>query len=84
MGLGDGASFAREAAVRSIREVKVGQRFMKVAILSQTWEVATRRPGPGGINHFKMRDVRDPTRTILVSEPALRNKRFFKLIQANA
>ncbi|HYB11105.1 MAG TPA: hypothetical protein VEJ16_15690 [Alphaproteobacteria bacterium] len=69
--------------MRGIREVKIGQRFMKVAILSQVWEVATLKLGPGGINHCNMRDVRDHTRTILVSEPALRNKRFFKLIQAD-
>jgi hypothetical protein len=70
--------------VRSTREVKVGQRFIKVAMLSQIWEVATLKPGLGGINHCDMRDVRDPTRTILVSEPALRDKRFFKPIQASA
>ena len=70
--------------MRGIREVKIGQRFMKVAILSQIWEVATLKPGPGGINHCNLRDVRDPTRTILVSEPALRNRRFFKLIQSDA
>jgi hypothetical protein len=70
--------------MKNTREVKVGQRFVKVAILSQIWEVATLKQGPGGINHCHMRDVRDPTRTILVSEPALRNKRFFKPIQADA
>jgi len=67
--------------MRSNREVKIGQRFTKVALVSLVWEVDEVKLGPGGINHCHMRDVGDPTRTILISEQAVRNKRLFKPMQ---
>ena len=66
----------------AMRGIKIGHRFMKINGPSRVWEVIDFKPGPGGIIHCIMRDMLDPTRAILVSERALRNNRFFKLIEA--
>ena len=67
--------------MRTNREIKIGQRFMKVALASRVWEVDDLKLGPGGISHCHMRDVGDPTRTLLISEEAVRNKRLFRPMQ---
>jgi len=53
---------------------------MKVAGPSQIWEVYELTFDLVGIKHCRLRDVRDRTRTILISEWALMNQRFYQPI----
>ena len=63
--------------VRAVRKVNIKQRLTKVAGLSQTWEVYGMMSDLVGIKHCRLLDVHDRTRTILISEWALLNPRFY-------
>lgn len=63
-------------------EVRPGQRFRKAAAALHTWEVGELVIDHEGIRHFRLRDVKDPSRSILVSEQALLNTRYFRAVDA--
>lgn len=61
-------------------EVRPGQRFRKAAAAIHTWEVRELVIDREGIRHFRLCDVKDPSRSILVSERALLNPRYFRAV----
>ncbi len=60
-------------------QTEIGQRYKKVGLPSQVWEVEIERATNfDTTHHFLLRSMEDPLRTILVSEKALRNPRLFQ------
>jgi hypothetical protein len=53
---------------------------MKVAGLSQIWEVYELMFDVAGTKHYRLQDIRERTRTITISEWALINPRFYRPI----
>ena len=61
-------------------EVELGQRFMKVSGPHQIWETSEMVRDLEGIRHFRLRNVNEPTTSILISERALLNPRYFRVV----
>lgn len=63
-------------------QTEIGQRYTKVGVPMQIWEVELERDIDfKRVRHFLLRNMEDPSRTILVSEKALLNPRLFQPAQ---
>jgi len=63
-------------------EIEVGQRFRKVSGPPNVWEVVKLVIGSEGMNHYRLDNVADPSKSILISEHALLNSRYFSAVDA--
>ena len=63
-----------------MRKIEVGQRYKKTSPPSTVWEVLEPVLDPGGIHHFRIRNLDDPTTIKLISESTLANERLYRLI----
>jgi hypothetical protein len=63
-----------------MRKIEVGQRYKKTDPPSTVWEVLEPARESGGIRHFRIRNLNDPTTIKLISEPTLANERLYRLI----
>jgi len=52
-------------------EIEVGQRFTKVSGPLNVWEVVRLVIGSESIRHYRLNNVADPSKSILISEHAL-------------
>ena len=60
--------------------IEVGQRYRKTDPPSAVWQVLEMVIKPGGIRHFRLSNLDDPTTIKLISEPTLANERLYRLI----
>jgi hypothetical protein len=63
-------------------EIEVGQRFRKVSGPPNAWEVVGVVIGSEGMRHYRLDNVADPSKSILISERALLNSRYFRAVDA--
>jgi hypothetical protein len=63
-------------------EIKVGQRFKKVSGPSNVWEVVRLVIESEAIRHYRLNNVADLSKSILISEHALVNSRYFIAVDA--
>jgi hypothetical protein len=63
-----------------MRKIEVGQRYKKTSPPSTVWEVLEPVQAPGGIRHFRISNLDDPTTIKLISEPTLANERLYRLV----
>ena len=63
-----------------MRKIETGQRCKKASPPWTVWEVLEAVLDPGGIRHFRIRDLNDPTTIKLISESTLANDRLYRLI----
>jgi hypothetical protein len=63
-----------------MRKIEAGQRYKKTSPPSTVWEVLERVLDPGGIRHFRIRNLDDPTTIKLISEPTLADGKLYRLI----
>jgi hypothetical protein len=63
-------------------EIEVGQRFKKASGPSNVWEVVRLVIESEAIRHYRLNDVADPSKSILISEHALVNSRYFIAVDA--
>jgi len=64
--------------------IELGQRFVKVSGPPQIWEASELVNDREGIRHFRLRNTSEPTTSILISERALLNPRYFRAADAQA
>ncbi|HLI13888.1 MAG TPA: hypothetical protein VKY65_20025 [Alphaproteobacteria bacterium] len=58
--------------------IEIGERFTKVGTPRPVWKVHRLVVDQEGLRHFRLQDEQDPSKTILISERALLNRRFFR------
>jgi hypothetical protein len=63
-----------------VRKVEVGQRYKKTSPPSTIWEALEAVLDLGGIRHFRICNLDDPTTIKLISESTLANERLYRLI----
>jgi hypothetical protein len=63
-------------------EIKVGQRFKKASGPSNVWEVVRLVIESEAIRHYRLNNVADLSKSILISEHALVNSRYFIAVDA--
>ena len=63
-----------------MRKIEAGQRYKKTSPPSTVWEVLERVLDPGGIRHFRIQNLDDPTTIKLISEPTLADGKLYRLI----
>jgi hypothetical protein len=61
-----------------VRKIEVGQLYKKAGASWTVWEVVEEFADRDRIRHFRLRDLKDPTNTKLVSERALANAKLFQ------
>jgi len=62
----------------SVRKIEVGQHYKKTGASWTVWVVVEEFVDRDRLRHFRLRDVKDPTNTKLVSEHALANARLYE------
>ncbi|HYB09568.1 MAG TPA: hypothetical protein VEJ16_07850 [Alphaproteobacteria bacterium] len=64
--------------------IELGQRFVKVSGPPLVWEASELVNDREGIRHFRLRNTSEPTTSILISERALLNPRYFRTADVQA
>jgi hypothetical protein len=63
-----------------MRKIAAGQHYKMTAPPSTVWEVLEPVLESGGISHFWLSNIDDPTKIKLISEPTLANQRLYRRI----
>jgi len=63
-----------------MRAIEVGQRYKKAGMSWTVWEVVEEMVDRDRFRHLRLRDLKDPTNTKLVSERALANGKLYQLV----
>lgn len=64
-----------------MRKIKLGEHYKKTSAPWTVWEVVEETIDRGGVRHFRIRNLKEPTTMKLISEWALANERFYLLVE---